>query len=103
MTKTKPTHTPGPWTFWNGQIEVSDETDQIAVIADIHMWTKHFDEAVANARLIAAAPTMMSALREALLLAQETEHAESARLQKLFTEVLIQAGDEALREVYGRE
>ena len=97
MSNAKPQHTPGPWKWDKLQPDwlVSDERWILSVGGAL--------PSREDARLIAAAPSMMSALREALLLAQETDHAESSRLRKLFTDVLIQAGDAALREVYERE
>lgn len=61
-TKTK--HTPGPWVVMNGSLDVwnAEKTRRITA----HPWVDKDDESEANARLIAAAPDLLTALEIAL-------------------------------------
>lgn len=57
------THTPGPWYTMGAGIYIgSPETDDIAHIATAHCYGVPGDP-VANARLIAAAPELLAALK----------------------------------------
>lgn len=60
-------HTPGPWSFNDyGEILCGPEDDQLR-IAELAPWEpQHIPEMTANARLIAAAPEMLEALKEAV-------------------------------------
>jgi hypothetical protein len=62
--KTK--HTQGEWAFDDNEI-YSESTDHGAAICTMNTTSAHFtqEEVKANARLIAAAPTMLNALIEA--------------------------------------
>jgi hypothetical protein len=67
-------HTPGPWHVANG-VQIRGQRDQIA-----RVWMMRNGEGSANARLIAAAPEMLAALR----LAQEwLQGSEPGRAQYL--------------------
>jgi hypothetical protein len=60
-------HTPGPWTALidpDGRFEIECDTH---IIAGRGPLTHAAEESKANARLIAAAPEMLEALRQALL------------------------------------
>ena len=50
-------HTPGPWAIRNG-VQIRSERDQIAKV-----WMMRQGEGKANARLIAAAPELLEALK----------------------------------------
>lgn len=67
-------HTNGPWTIYGdieGQTAICDESDTI--IAYLDKWSsERLRENVSNARLIAAAPELLAALRE-LTIACEDE------------------------------
>lgn len=54
-------HTPGPWKVYNDGTDVCDDSGHIAACEGTG-----YDETVANARLIAAAPSMYEALKEML-------------------------------------
>lgn len=61
-------HTPGPWAIRLGQSVVEIRTTAglpIAQTTSGHYWQNFGPEAEANARLIAAAPDMLEALRHA--------------------------------------
>lgn len=65
---TQPQHTPGPWTIEPGDSVVhiiSDDWVNIAVTNTKRYYQRHDDVDVANARLMAAAPTLLSAANEA--------------------------------------
>jgi hypothetical protein len=64
-------HTPGPWTLnKTGGIpivgfDVGDGGELLPIVPEVHGYNKR--EAKSNARLIAAAPDMLAALRRAVL------------------------------------
>ncbi len=63
-------HTPGPWSADNGDSDqwgVFDDNGGAIVYAKCDSPLRSFDEDAANARLIAAAPLMLDALRSASL------------------------------------
>jgi hypothetical protein len=66
-----PKHTRGPWHYepdGMGDFTIASERDQLAIAAVVNgsfmAMGGHADEHEANARLIAAAPDMLAALRE---------------------------------------
>jgi hypothetical protein len=63
-------HTPGPWTmrtcYTNGE-PVEYAIEQNGPVATVHCTVENDAEDHANARLIAAAPAMLEALRTALV------------------------------------
>ena len=70
-------HTPGPWhTAGEQGVQIRSQRDQIAKV-----WCMRGNEWKANARLIAAAPDLLEALREyraAILFAQDKQALMSA-------------------------
>ena len=80
------THTPGPWRFeWDGRPtwscvrhRVKGEW-QVAVTDDLI--DEHPEESEANARLIAAAPELLAALKEALYAVTEIDNAHKSLRQ----------------------
>lgn len=56
-------HTPGPW--WNSGLEVGTVPMMMVKICS-HVSGSNFEEAQANARLIAAAPELLELCRRAL-------------------------------------
>ena len=69
-------HTPGPWDIHEseGRIEIhpADDIDGLRVIADLVFGdTLSADECRANARLIAAAPDLLEALKQILPMAEK--------------------------------
>ncbi len=74
----KPTHTPGPWKQQNLSV-LQEHSEGIGLIAHCYANEGHdFDdaEAIANARLIAAAPELIEALRA--FVEASTENAPTA-------------------------
>jgi hypothetical protein len=70
-------HTPGPWSYWNGICSpggrvTQDETGTHIAIPTVYANAQLTD---ANARLIAAAPDLLSALEDFLDMAQEPPEA----------------------------
>jgi len=73
MTATKTTHTPGPWVINSLYAKVSDvltvhaPNTNNAQICSLAAMRGHMDESeqTSNARLIAAAPSMLEALKQA--------------------------------------
>lgn len=70
--KDQPKHTPGPWsadkaTYHNGYVEhfVRRDGDAIAIVGDVTDPETRLPSKV-NARLIAAAPDLLEALKDAL-------------------------------------
>lgn len=59
-TKTNPTHTPGPWTSYGDQAPQRIVDTRSRDVATVHCSLPVWE---ANARLIAAAPEMLEALR----------------------------------------
>lgn len=63
-------HTPGPWGWtYDGSSDFSiGEADdpQAKPVASVHAWRDDFNRARANCALIAAAPDMLMALKEAI-------------------------------------
>jgi hypothetical protein len=59
MSKTVVMHTPGPWRVKNGRVETSDRY----IAAILYAESRVTNEDKANARLIAAAPEMLVALK----------------------------------------
>ncbi len=78
-------HTPGPWLADDGEggdWVVAAESDG-DVIAPLFMATGHYDDAKANAYLIAAAPDLLAALRDLMPLMAECDCINSDRQQPL--------------------
>ena len=81
------THTPGPWAGPYRHVDGQDcilspsETASDVVVAWLDRWTgPHADEQAANARLIAAAPDLLAALKRATaLLARYPDHTDAWR------------------------
>jgi len=57
-------HTPGPWAVNDGQEVVADDGAGTRLLCRCH--AGHYEERSANARLIAAAPDLLAALKVAL-------------------------------------
>lgn len=80
-------HTPGPWKIEDGepnsQIVYIVESDGESTIGEIDLSGDGIDEetGMANARLIAAAPELLTLLEESLVYVEECEsfHKESCR------------------------
>ena len=73
----KTNHTSAPWAHDDVDHEIySEQTDHGAAICTVNTTSSHITkgEAEANARLIAAAPTMLSALIEAKKLLESVRH-----------------------------
>jgi len=68
-TTTKAGATPGPWRVKNGRwvVATRGQHEGEILIAPTYWMEAAQDEAAANARLIAAAPEMLAALRRAVL------------------------------------
>jgi hypothetical protein len=81
------THTPGPWRvenwiYQNAREVVTIQTDKDAIATACNIWRDGDDstfEVIANARLIASAPDLLAALKdaEALLFLLGKEHEET--------------------------
>lgn len=70
-------HTPGPWVIEPGHSVVFIRTadgSNIATTNCCHYWQEFTEQALANARLIAAAPEMLEALEEAVGCLSEYEN-----------------------------
>ncbi len=68
-------HTPGPWTYhWGSDAIVKAKDGRVFAIGDVI----YHEDNKANARLIAASPYLLEALRE-MLTALELEGADSQR------------------------
>lgn len=69
---TQAQHTPGPWTVlplnWGAQVLARRKNTPVCAIGGDTEDPREDQEALANARLIAAAPEMLAALRKALSL-----------------------------------
>ena len=66
MSEKHTAHTPGPWTVRAGILSAHDGD---YVIGTVNCWSEdHPEEAEANARLIAASPAMLEALKTAVAL-----------------------------------
>lgn len=69
--------TPGPWAIRRGHSVVEIRTTAglpVAATAGGDYWKNFSDEALANARLIAAAPDLLAALTELLADTQHVRH-----------------------------
>lgn len=76
-------HTPGPWTFYtepqpNGCPIVGSRGLMIAMLAHSVLYSEQKNEAIANARLIAAAPDLLEAMQWAV---KELERLDEANAQ----------------------
>jgi hypothetical protein len=76
MSETK--HTPGPWhTAGDQGVQIRSQRDQIAKV-----WTMRGNEWKANARLIAAAPELLEALKDMIVLQAGTSSDPVETLRK---------------------
>lgn len=78
MTNTEHTHTPGPWRAVRGKR--ATKPDRWHISCPTHVVATTAGESEANARLIAAAPQMLAALRSAEVGAEELclgQHSEN--------------------------
>jgi hypothetical protein len=66
-------HTPGPWEYEDGDVEVTDESGAIVAEAPPHSTGAEW---APRARLIAAAPDLLAALRVALEVLERTGFAD---------------------------
>jgi hypothetical protein len=75
-------HIPGPWELFASQNGAFDITALNGAVVICHRedWTHRANESRANARLIAAAPDMLAALKRVLAVAdRKTEEFDAAR------------------------
>ncbi len=81
------THTPGPWGYSEGEIYRGN--NPIASVIPTFGWFNKTEEDEANARLIASAPEMLTALRVCLTELEDWNFAhEASEGQELVREVL---------------
>ncbi len=93
-------HTPGPWTQWaalssdiyNIRYIDGDNSEPVATIR--HPVNMHQSEALANARLIAAAPELLEAC-EAVLSALNSHQAYDKDMRPLLRSVITKAKGES--------
>lgn len=79
-------HTAGPWAIRRGHSVVEVRTVaglEIAATTGGDYWKNFSDEALANARLIAAAPELLAALREAIELLDDCEISHPLRWETI--------------------
>ena len=101
-------HTPGPWIvasifknhqeggFWDARINYTHDNGSgpIATVEGCHSTQEAYDQVQANARLIAAAPTMAEALHEVLLFlerAPDTDDPDHMRVYQQIKAALAKA------------
>jgi hypothetical protein len=99
MQQAKPT--PGPWSVdYSGPAHLSVEDNAGRVLAFCNLQSEDGDEDEANARLIAAAPEMLQALRG--LLREARESVPKINVKKHFSlMVCMEAAKEAIAKAEG--
>jgi hypothetical protein len=83
-------HTPAPWHIANGT-QIRGEKDQIAKV-----WMMRNGEGIANAQLIASAPELLEALKEArdyveLMMDSSGEDSGESKMLKRFDKAIARA------------
>ena len=85
-------HTPGPWRIGGESVyDVRIQADAaIVFVADVSK-SAGIQEGLANARLIAAAPALLQALRTIAMLASGAPHDDAALADQAFIKIMKRA------------
>lgn len=83
-------HTPGPWSWgenYNGLYGSGPESEVLTYATYEGMWLSHVDQREANARLIAAAPDLLTTASAILKLAIENKYGKEEELRALVADI----------------